>query len=124
MVAGGRIKMSGSGVWTQNSTFQKQLFGIFESGQAPGGTNGITRNTGLYTLRFDSANLDRITSGDDYTVMVTADYGGDDPTASSRTVNVMVQTDSSFQVVWERADTGDNENYSDDAHINFRVWLY
>ena len=124
MIAGGRIKMSLGGVWTQNSTYQKQLFGIFESGQAPGGTNGITRDTGLYKFQFDSANLARITSGDDYTVMVTADYGANDPTASSRTVNVMVQRDSSFQIVWERSDTGDNENYADSAHINFQVWLY
>ena len=125
MIAGGRIKMSAGGIWTQNGSYQKQLFGIWDSGQGPGGTDGIDRlNTGLYKFQFDSANLARITSGDDYTVMVTADYGANDPTASSRTVSVMVQADSSFQIVWERSDTGDNENYADEAHINFQVWLY
>ena len=125
MIAGGRIKMSSAAGWSQNSIFQKQLFGIWDSGQGPGGTDGIDRlNTGLYKFQFDSANLARITSGDDYTVMVTADYGADDPTASSRTVSVMVQADSSFPLVWERSDTGDQENYADTAHINFQVWLY
>ena len=125
MVAGGRIKTTSSGLWTQNGDKQKQLFGIFDSGQAPGGTDGIFRSdTGIYRFQFDSANLSRITSGDDYTVMVTYDYGRDDPTASSRTLSVFAQEDSSFQVVLERSDAGTNENYSDDAHINFQVWLY
>ena len=125
MIAGGRIRTSSSGIWTQNGDKQKQLFGIFDSGQAPGGTDGIFRSdTGIYRFQFDSANLSRITSADDYTVMVTYDYGRDDPTASSRTLNVFSQEDSSFQVVLERSDAGTNENYSDDAHINFQVWLY
>ena len=125
MIAGGRIRTTAGGSWVQNGTTQKQLFGIWDSGQGPGGTDGIDRvNTGLYKFQFDSANLSRITSGDDYTVMVTYDYGRDDPTASSRTLSVFSQADSSFQVLLERSDTGDNENYSDDAHINFQVWLY
>ena len=125
LVAGGRIRTTAGGSWTQNSTTQKQLFGIWDSQQGPGGIDGVDRvDTGLYRFQFDSANLARITSGDDYTVMVSYDYGRDDPTASSRTLNVFAQEDSSFQVLLERSDAGTNENYSDDAHINFQVWLY
>ena len=125
LVAGGRIRTTAGGSWVQNSSTQKQLYGIWDSGQGPGGTDGIDRlDTGLYKFQFDSANLSRITSGDDYTVMVTYDYGRDDPTASSRTLSVFTQADSSFQVLLERSDAGTNENYSDDAHINFQVWLY
>jgi hypothetical protein len=125
LIAGGRIRTTAGGAWAQNFTTQKQLFGIWDSGQGPGGTDGIDRlSAGLYKFQFDSTNLARITSGDDYTVMVAHDYGRDDPTASSRTVSVYAQEDSSFQILLERGDTGDNENYSDDAHINFQVWLY
>jgi hypothetical protein len=124
MIAGGRFRTSA--VFTQNGVTQKQLFGIFDSGQAPGGQDGIDKiSDGRYVMRFDSANLNRISSGDDYTVMLTYDYSGDDPTASSRTLTVMRQDDSAFQIVLERSDAGTNEDYaSGTAHINFQVWLY
>ena len=124
MIAGGRFRTSA--VFAQNGITQKQLFGIFDSGQAPGGQDGIDKiSAGRYVLRFDSANLNRISSGDDYTVMLTYDYSGDDPTASSRTLTVMQQDDSAFQVILERSDAGTNEDYaSGTAHINFQVWLY
>ena len=76
-------------------------------------------------MRFDSANLDRISSGDDYVVLCSFDYNGDNPTASSRTLNVYGQWDSGFQLLLERADDGTNENYgAGTTHINFQVWLY
>jgi hypothetical protein len=124
MIAGGRILIST--VFSQNSSTQKQLFGIFDSQQAPGGADGIQKvSLGVYRFQFDSTNLSAITSSDDYAVTATLDYGYDNPTASSRTVNVLTQRDSSFQLIIERADDGVNEDYSSNAgHINFQVWLY
>ena len=124
MIAGGRILTSS--IFSQNGTVQKQLFGIFDSQQAPGGADGIQRiSDGKYRFQLDSTNLGLISDPDDYTVMLTYDYSGDDPTASSRTLTVLGQTDSSFEVVVERADGGGNEDYASGiAHINFQVWLY
>ena len=124
MVAGGRITTTS--LFSQNGTVQKQLFGIFDSQQAPGGADGIQRiSGGKYKFLFDSTNLGLISDADDYTVMATLDYGNTNPSASSRTLNILHQRDSSFQLVIERADAGTNEDFaSGDAHINFQVWLY
>ena len=124
MVAGGRITTTG--LFSQNGTVQKQLFGIFDSQQAPGGADGIQRlSAGKYKFLFDSTNLGLISDADDYTVMATLDYGNTNPSASSRTLNILHQRDSSFQLVLERADGGTNEDFaSGEAHINFQVWLY
>ena len=124
MVAGGRITTTS--IFSQNSAVQKQLFGIFDSQQAPGGADGIQRiSAGKYKFMFDSTNLGLISDPDDYTVVCTLDYGNTNPSASSRTLNIYHQRDSSFQLVLERADGGTNEDFaSGDAHINFQVWLY
>ena len=124
MIAGGRIMISS--IFSQNSATQKQLFGIFDSQQAPGGADGVQRiSSGVYRFQFDSTNLSDITSSDDYAVTATLDYGYDNPTASSRTISVFTQRDSSFQLIIERADDGANEDYStNNGHMNFQVWLY
>ena len=126
MIAAGRFRTSSS--FTQTGTSVAYSFGVFDSGQAPGGTDGIIRlDAGRYKFRFDSANLDRISDvqGKEYQVMLTFDYGGQNPTASSRTLNLFHQRDSGFQILLERADDGSNEDYASTyAHINFQVWLF
>jgi hypothetical protein len=124
MIAGGRIMIST--VFSQNSSTQKQLYGIWDSGQGPGGTDGVQKvSLGVYRFQFDSTNLSAITSSDDYAVTATLDYGYDNPTAASRTINVFTQRDSSFQLIIERADDVVNEDYASNAgHMNFQVWLY
>ena len=128
MVAWGRHKAYDTFDWdSAGSTDVLHYGGVFAGGDTrPIFDTGIKRiSSGRYRYYLDSTNMDRITNGNSYQVFCTLDYNDDDPTASSRTLNVLLQDSDYFDLVLERADAGTNEDYGV-AHsfINFQVWLF
>ena len=126
LVAAGRFRVKADFDWdSANSPDVDASFGIYLPGEGPSNT-GITRtDAGTYRVHFNADNVALIGDNKDYQVMTTLDYNNDDPTASSRLVNVLSQNTDNFDLQVERTDGGTNEDYGDPySLINFQVWKF
>ena len=126
LVAAGRFRVKADFDWdSANSPDVDASFGIYLPGEGPSNT-GITRtDAGTYRVHFNADNVALIGDNKDYQVMTTLDYNNDNPTASSRLVNVLSQNTDNFDLQVERTDGGTNEDYGDPySLINFQVWKF
>ena len=126
LVAAGRFRVKADFDWdSANSPDVDASFGIYLPGEGPSNT-GITRtDAGTYRVHLNADNVALIGDNKDYQVMVTLDYNNDNPTASSRLVNVLSQNTDNFDLQVERTDGGTNEDYGDPySLVNFQVWKF